>query len=235
MYKNTILILSIITVISLFLNVQNSARSSDLSDDPNESVLFIVDFSNSMTEKFRGVKKIDMVLDTISELLPQIPIEKKIGLRVYGHKGGFLASQACKASSLMVPIQAGTASTIQGTLFSIKPTGWTPITYSLKQAVMNDFGTYNGKKRIILLSDGGENCDESPCDYALELIKTRDDIFIDVIAFTIFDQEASNQLKCAALATRGKFYTANTAAELKKSLSESMGARKEVQGKIILH
>lgn len=203
--------------------------------DDNEAVLFIVDFSNSMAEKFHGVKKIDMVLDTIGDILPTLPRSQKIGLRVYGHKAGFIATQACKASSLMVPINSGTAPTIHGTLMSLKPTGWTPITYSLKQAVANDFTGYSGKKRIILLSDGGENCDESPCDFALDLIKTRDDIFIDVIAFTIFDQEANNQLKCAALATRGKFYTANTAAELKNSLSNSLSAKKEVQGKLILH
>ena len=225
-----------ITIITLLLTNPNyqKANASE-SYENNEAVLFIVDFSNSMAEKFRGVKKIDMVLDTISELLPNMPKNQKVGLRVYGHKGGFLASQACKASSLVVPIENNSAGRIEGTLLSMKPTGWTPITYSLKQAVANDFSGFSGKKRIILLSDGGENCDESPCDYALELIKTRDDIFIDVIAFTIFDQDASNQLKCAALATQGKFYTANTAAELKRSLSESLNATKEVQGKVILH
>ena len=97
----------------------------------------------------------------------------------------------------------------------------------------NDFGDFAGKKRIILLSDGGENCDESPCDYAMELIKTRDDISIDVIAFNITDPEANNQLKCAALATYGKFYTANTAAQLMNSLSKSLNVQTEVEGKII--
>lgn len=227
------IIFSIIALVSINQNLQKVYAAP--AGETNEAVLFIVDFSNSMSEKFRGVKKIDMVLDTISELLPQMPKSQRVGLRVYGHKGGFLASQACKASSLVVPIERASAPKIHGTLLSLKPTGWTPITYSLKQAVANDFGNFTGKKRIILLSDGGENCDESPCDYALDLIKTRDDIFIDVIAFTIFDQDASNQLKCAALATSGKFYTANTAAELKRSLSESLNATKEVQGKIILH
>ena len=78
-------------------------------EDDNEAVLFIVDFSNSMAEKFRGVKKIDMVLETIDEILPTIPRSQKIGLRVYGHKSGFLASTACKASSLLVPITQGSA------------------------------------------------------------------------------------------------------------------------------
>lgn len=202
----------------------------------DEFILFIVDFSNSMTEKLHGTQKINMVLDTMQLLLPQIPDNKRIGLRVYGHKGGYmLPGMACKASSLLVPMTKNSAASIQSALFSLKPTGWTPITYSLKQAVNCDFAGVKGKKRIILLTDGGENCDESPCDYVMELQKTRQDIYIDVIAFNIYDQEANNQLKCTALVTNGKFYKANTAAELLNSLSNSLNISKEVQGVIITH
>ena len=202
---------------------------------PDEPVLFIVDFSNSMSEKFQGVRKIDMHMDTVNELLPQIPESKKLGLRVYGHKMGVTPIQACRASALKVPIQEGSATLIQKTLTSLKPTGWTPITYSLKQAVANDFKGYEDKKkRIVLLSDGGENCDESPCDYVMHLMKTRDDISIDVIAFAVDDTEAGNQLKCTALVTSGKFHRADTAAELKRSLSDTLDAQKEVEGRILL-
>lgn len=212
---------------------QAFCQNNDLEE---EFVLFIVDFSNSMTEKLHGTKKINMVLDTMQELLPQIPPNQRVGLRVYGHKGGYVVpGLACKASSLIVPMVKNSAAQIQSALFSLKPTGWTPITYSLKQAVNSDFAGVKGKKRIILLTDGGENCDESPCDYVLELTKTRQDIYIDVIAFNIYDQEANNQLKCTALVTQGKFYSANTAAELMQSLKSSLNAQKEVQGVIITH
>ena len=77
-----------------------------------------------------------------------------------------------------------------------------------------------------------KNCDESPCDYAIELMKTRDDIAIDVIAFDIFDEEANNQLRCAAVATRGKFYSANTPNQLLDSLFESLNIDKNVKGTI---
>lgn len=230
--KKILTLLTLIFFLSI-VNTSNGENFKNVSDNDNEMVLFIVDFSNSMTEKINDVKKIDMVLDTVTELLPTIPKNKRIGLRVYGHRSGIFAIQACKASSLMVPITKNSAPSIRNALFSLSPSGWTPITYSLKQAVANDFGDFTGKKRIILLSDGGENCDESPCDYAMELIKTRDDISIDVIAFNITDREANNQLKCAALATYGKFYTANTAAQLLNSLSKSLNAQKDVQGVII--
>ena len=203
-------------------------------DNQDEFVLFIVDFSNSMTERLHGTKKINMVLDTMQVLLPQIPKDKRVGLRVYGHKGNsFLPTAACRATSLIVPMTKNSTSEIQSALFSLNPTGWTPITYSLKQAINIDFAGIAGKKRIILLSDGGENCDESPCDYIMDITKSRQDIVIDVIAFNIYDQEANNQLKCTALVTSGKFYSANTAAELLQSLQNSLNVQKEVQGVII--
>ena len=222
----------------LFVN-SNSVKSNIQEDfvengNQEEFILFIVDFSNSMTERLHGTQKINMVLDTMQELLPQIPKNQRVGLRVYGHKGGaFLPTAACRASSLIVPMIKGGSAEIQNALFSLKPTGWTPITYSLKQAVNVDFAGIKGKKRIILLSDGGENCDESPCDYIMELTKTRQDIIIDVIAFNIYDQEANNQLKCTALVTSGKFYSANTSAELLQSLQNSLNVQKEVQGIIL--
>ena len=218
--------------------IVKSAPHTDFTqnDSAEEFVLFIVDFSNSMSEKLNGTSKINMVIDTMQELIPNLPADKRVGLRVYGHKGGFiLPDAACKASSLIVPMAKNSGAAIQSALFNLKPTGWTPITYSLKQAINSDFAGVTGKKRIILLSDGGENCDESPCDYVMELTKTRQDIFIDVIAFNIYDTEANNQLKCTALVTSGKFYSANTAAELLNSLQNSFGAKKEVQGKVLLH
>lgn len=230
------ILLIILCLKSLNADAKGNLQKAGVENNGEEYVLFIVDFSNSMSEKLNGTKKINMVLDTMQELLPKLPPNKRVGLRVYGHKGGFaVPGMACKASSLIVPMIKDSGSAIQSALFSLKPTGWTPITYSLKQAVNNDFAGVSEKKRIILLTDGGENCDESPCDYVMELTKTRQDIFIDVIAFNIYDQEANNQLKCTALVTSGKFYTANTASELLKSLSNSLGVTKEVQGVVITH
>ena len=198
-----------------------------------EKVLFIVDFSNSMNETLGNKRKIDVAIDTLSDILPQMSPQTWVGLRVYGHKNGFTPNQSCTASQLMTPISQNNTSKIMTELSRINATGWTPITYSLKQAVNSDFIGFNGPKRIVLLSDGGENCDESPCDYAIDLMRYRDDIKIDVIAFTITDDDANDQLKCAALTTSGRFYSADTAAQLSNSLMNSLNMEKDVQGFII--
>jgi len=198
----------------------------------NSQILFIVDFSNSMNETIDGKAKVEMARSTLAELLPKIPQGTKTGLRVYGHKAGFTYLQGCQASTLSVPLGYNNAQNILGSLYATRATGWTPITYSLKQAINNYFAGVTGKKHIILLTDGGENCDESPCTYVINLMRQRDDVTIDVIAFDIHDVEANNQLKCTALMTSGKFLTADSEEGLSNSLFESVGINKDVRGSI---
>ena len=215
-------------------HVYDSQSYSQEEFNTDERILFVVDFSNSMVEKINGEKKIDIAISTLEKILRQIPKDAYVGFRAYGYRGGWTYIDSCRASSLITPISQNSANIIQGEMYKLSAKGATPITYSLKQAVNKDFKDFSGRKRIILLSDGGENCDESPCTYALELIKSRSDFRIDVIALDVNDTEAVNQLKCAALATGGKFYSANTAAELLDSFQDSLNIKKDVQG-MILH
>ena len=214
-------------------NVYTPQSYTQKTINNKERILFIVDFSNSMEEKIEGKRKIDIALESLEKILPLIPPDIYVGMRVYGHKSGMTYFDSCKASSLVAPVDLNNVSAIQDSLSRLTPQGATPIAFSLKQAVSNDFGYFTGKKRIILLTDGGENCDESPCEYALRLIRERNDFKIDVIAMDINDKDAYNQLKCVALATSGKFYCANTSAELLNSFQDSLNIKKEVQGMII--
>ena len=204
-------------------------------DKIDEKVLFILDFSNSMSEEIHGERKVDMMLDTMRQILPTINKNAWVGLRVYGNRMGFTQYDACKASTLLVPITPASAAMIDLKLSKTHPRGMTPITYSLKRALEDDFAGFSGKKHIILLTDGGENCDESPCTWVMELVKTRHDVKIDVIAFNISGQDDLDQLQCTALVTAGKFYSASTAADLVKSLQKSLNTSKKVEAKIILN
>ena len=169
----------------------------------------------------------------MKSILPDLDPNISVGLRVYGHRMGLTPFEACRASALIEPVSPANGINIRNSLLDIKPRGMTPITYSLKQAIKNDFRGFSGQKHIILLTDGGENCDESPCSYVLELIKIRKDVKIDVIAFNINDEEDLSQLECTSLVTSGRFYNAKTAVQLAKSLNSSVNSVKKVEAKII--
>lgn len=226
-----LLILINLPVIADNYNIYRGGATPNIVE--NERVLFILDFSNSMSEYLDGRRKVDLMIDTMRKILTEISPNISVGLRVYGHRTGFTPFEACRASSLISPINPENGFNIQNRLSEIKPRGMTPITYSLKQAVKNDFLGFTGKKHIILLTDGGENCDESPCKYVMELVQIRKDVTIDVIAFNIDDEDDLAQLECTSMVTSGKFYNAQTAAELARSLNNSISGLKEVEAKII--
>ena len=82
------------------------------------------------------------------------------------------------------------------------------------------------------MTDGGENCDESPCDYSIALVKQRKDIKIDVIAFNVQDSDDLAQLQCTADVTGGRFTEAETKAELFRSMEEMILPHKNVEATI---
>ena len=206
------------------------------SYDPSagEKILFIIDLSNSMNEILERDTKYNLMIKTMKEILSQINPQTEIGLRIYGYRMGFTPIEACRASTLSVPISSESSSAITGSLIKHKPRGMTPITYSLKQAVKYDFLGFSGKKHIILMTDGGENCDESPCKFVMEMIRVRRDVQIDVIAFNIDDRDDLEQLQCTALVTSGKFYNARSSAQLYNGFNNSISRVKNVEAKIIL-
>ncbi len=200
--------------------------------DNGDKLLFVLDYSNSMGEYLEHKTKVNQVKEMMSYLLPQISPETKVGLRVYGHTCNIIAYNACRSSELITPLGFANSTNILSEMSRLRPRGMTPITYSLKQAVNKDLQGYDGIKHIILLTDGGENCDESPCDYSIELVKNRKDIKIDVIAFNVNDDDDLAQLRCTADVTGGHFTEAETKAQLFHSMEELILPHKSVEATI---
>lgn len=233
-----LILLTIVIILPVFASQYEVHSPQDFNQnfDTNskERILFIMDLSSSMEESLEGSTKFKLMLKTMQEILPKLNPDSWIGLRVYGHRMGFTPMEACRASTLVTPIAQNNSSNIANALAKSRPRGMTPITYSLKQAIKYDFMGFTGKKHIILLTDGGENCDESPCTFVMNLIRIRRDVTIDVIAFNIKDSDDLEQLECTALVTSGKFYNAQTAAELLNGFNNSIEAAKNVEAKIIM-
>ena len=201
-------------------------------EESGDKLLFVVDYSNSMSEYIEHNTKVRQVQDMMNYILPKISAKTKVGLRVYGHTCNIIAFNACRSSELLVPIGYNNANIIKNELSKLRPRGMTPITYSLKQAIKRDLNGISGMKHIILLTDGGENCDESPCDYSIELMKTRRDIKIDVIAFNVDDEDDLAQLKCTADVTGGMFSEVDTKVELFQAMEDMITPHKNVEAVI---
>ncbi|MCQ2738701.1 MAG: VWA domain-containing protein [bacterium] len=227
MHKFLIYLLSLVILPVFAYEVYNPNNYTYNND--SENLLFVVDFSNSMGEFLNHKTKVDQVKRALTVILPQISKDTKTGIRVYGHTCNMFAYNACRSSELLVPLAEDNSSKILHSIEKLHPRGMTPITYSLKQAVNKDFRNNNEKKHIILLTDGGENCDESPCEYTISLIKERKDISIDVIAFNVGDEADLAQLKCTANVTGGNLSEANTSAELLDSMQKFTAPHKKVE------
>ena len=198
-------------------------------NDSGDKLLFVIDFSNSMGEYLEHKTKTNQVKELMKTVLPQISSDTKVGVRVYGHTCNIFAFNACRSSELLIPLGENNITKINSAISKLRPRGMTPITYSLKQAINKDLKSYDGIKHIILLTDGGENCDESPCDYAINLMKERRDIKIDVIAFNVYNSTDLDQLKCVADVTGAKFMKADTRAQLLHSMEELILPHKQVE------
>ncbi len=113
-------------------------------------------------------------------------------------------SGSCSATSQIAKVAQGNAQTLAGSMNSIKIGGSTPLTLALEQAVNMDFAlmSQDYPKKIILITDGGENCGGDPCAFAKNLVKKRNDIIIDVVLVS----SNSRELKCLSDITKGKFY-----------------------------
>ena len=199
----------------------------------NVPTVFILDYSNSMNERISGETKYNILKRCFENLVSQIPDETPVGVRVYGHRWGFTNYDACKASVMAEGINKYNRDIIPMKLSEYRPRGMTPITYSLKETVEKDFNNDRNPKHIVLITDGGENCDESPCDYAMELIKHRRDIKIDVIAIRIKNRDDLDQLACTANVTSGKLYNVDTEAKLRNVLENTMNSKKQVNATIV--
>ncbi len=222
--------------------VQKTTDRGQSQHGPNaqENVLIILDASYSMIENLDGDRtrsgedtKMIIAKRTILEVLKNVPSHVNVGLRVYGQERSRRTSKACRATQTLVPIGSNNRHQVANALIKLKPTGMTPISYSLNQAINQDFYNLPGKKSIILVSDGMETCDADPCSVSVDMVRHNVDVRINVVGFGIHDLAATRQLKCVALSTFGKYYSANTAADLAESLKNSLNVQTSVQGQIV--
>ena len=236
LFSSLLILFSITLLASLSQTVnpflKNSKQTGNNNVQDNKTVLIVFDASRSMEEKINGETKVHIAKRVLEDVLLKATSNINIGLRVYGSgKPTNNISQDCGDSRLVIVPGVNNRRAIVSEIFKILPQGFTPITYSLSQAVQ-DLTPYTGERSIILISDGLETCGGDPCQLSKELANLNIDLKIDVVGFGVRDDwEAQQQLMCISLNTNGRYFSADSAEELTKGLSESIN--KSVTGRII--
>ena len=138
----------------------------------------------------------------------------------YKSTGMFSSGAGCQATTLVTPIASANANALISGMNSVELGGSTPMVLALQQAAYSDLGSIsrNIKKKIVLITDGGENCGGDPCAFAKTLMATRRDISIDVVLVST----SSRQLQCLASTTGGRVYNLSNASEFSRVLTQSI-------------
>jgi hypothetical protein len=177
----------------------------------------ILDASGSM-KTLMGAKKTrwDVALETLREVLTQLPDDFKVGLRIYGHREPSTSPKTCTDSELVVPIAKLDRQRLLAAANRYKPKGETPLVYSALQAPADLKGVGGGT--VILITDGEESCKGDPVKAAADLKASGLDIRLNIVGFAVTNPKVQADLAGFSQSTGGLFYAAQTGAALGDAL-----------------
>lgn len=189
---------------------------SALAEEQTPRVLIIYDSSNSMWgELADGARKYEAGRAALATIVGQGFGGREIGFRAYGHR----SKQDCRDSELISAFgpEDVVGAQITTSANAIRPTGKTPITYSLTEG-LKDLGDHPGD--ILLVSDGVETCDADPCALMREW-KDRDiNIRVHVVGVGLNEVERQ-AMACIADTSGGTYFDADSTEGFETALIEA--------------
>ncbi|MBR1619777.1 VWA domain-containing protein [bacterium] len=129
----------------------------------------------------------------------------------------------CSATKQVTQIRSANANSIINGMNSVDVGGATPLVYALDRAVYQDFASMDAStpKKIVLITDGGENCGGDPCEFARRLMAKRNDVHIDVVLVSSY----SKSLTCLSSTTGGHFYNINNLSDFSTTINRSIKSK----------
>jgi len=202
--------LSINTAYSQTVDAENTADA-----DTKPLFYMIYDSSNSMWGELSDKsRKYEAGRTAMSSVLDLNLEDRDLAFRAYGHRD----KASCRDSELIV--KASSAKTakplIKKAVTDIRPTGKTPITHSLREA-LNDMGERKGD--ILLISDGIETCDIDPCALMAEWRNQGIKIRVHVVGVGLNEMERKAMM-CVAETGGGEYYDAGSEDELIEAMNK---------------
>lgn len=178
--------------------------------------VLVVDASGSMWGQIQGQVKMEVARVAVREALTQWPQDRALGMVAYGHR----SKTDCADIETLVPVSTLSVSRIGKSLDTLKPNGMTPIGDSLRTAAQLLPKDSDGV--LILVSDGEETCRVDPCAIAREIKRANPRIRMHVVGFDVAASPARSQLTCIAEAAGGRYFSAQDAAGLVRSIGAAV-------------
>jgi len=202
------------------LCVERRALRGTAQVKADTNILILLDCSFSMKDKLGdGQPKIIEAKRVLESALDSIPPDVNIGFRIFGQTRARNYLSDCQQCELLVPLGTGNRGSIINEARWLAPSGATPLTLALMQAE-HDLRETRGAKTIILISDGAETCCGDPCEFIARLRALGEPITVQVIGLDLKrDHRAREQLNCIGEQSGGKYYDANTSAQLFDGMS----------------
>ncbi|MCP4266116.1 MAG: VWA domain-containing protein [Candidatus Brocadiaceae bacterium] len=200
-------------------------------------LLFIFDSSKSMNDLIDDKEtKLNAAKKALSNFVGTLPADLSVGLEVYGH----MESDECEDIEIIVPVGKLNVAEMQQKINSLQAFGATPVAAALEKGAAA-MRSLNGKKTIVLISDGVDTCDGDPVRAAERIRKEMGiDVNIQVTGFGV-DENAKEQFKRTASACGGNYYAADNAQQLETCLTDindgkpaSMVSAEELEGPNLL-
>ncbi len=207
-----------------------------LSTEPDADILpglptteLILDASWSMTFPPESNEEIDRLTaddpasrigiarESLTEVIQNVlPAGAPVALRAFGNIEGFLA---CR-TDLMQEVAPLDRDSLDGLVVGISPqfNANTAIAAALAQ-VPSDLAEVEGKKIIILLTDGQETCGGDPAAEIQGLVDAGFDVQVNIVGFAIADDELRGEFEGWAAIGGGEYYDAGDTDELKAALN----------------
>jgi Ca-activated chloride channel family protein len=211
----------LLLVLAVALTVP-AAAGAQSSDTRNRAVI-VLDASKSMNEDAgNGGTRLDAAKKAFGQLVERLPAGAPIGLRVYGSKVDEASrAEGCKDTELTVPVGPLDKGKLAGTVQALQGKGRTPIGNSLL-ATPDDLGAAEGRRSVVLVSDGGDNCaPPNPCTAAKRIAKQGVDLSISVVGLQV-NERVRKQLQCIARAGGGSYVDVQDAGKLGDELAAAL-------------
>ncbi|MBN2234227.1 MAG: VWA domain-containing protein, partial [Opitutales bacterium] len=165
-----------------------------------------------------GMTRAKAAMATFDDLIHQLPDGTRLGVRVFGHRGG----PNC-ASELILPVQPLDREQARAAVNGVRVSslGNTSIAEALDR-VPEDLKDYSGVRRVVVLTDGEETCRGDPAASIANLAAAGIDTRVSIVGFEIQEERIRKSYTEWVQAGGGRYYDASSVSSLTRALAEAL-------------